>query len=99
MGGIEESLFANCNKVFILVLALTVSVTYNVTSHVKETTHISSRHMLPFLCTIQFESFEWSGVEYEASPDPTGTRLDSSKPRTKTRSLDSTQLNSWAMSD
>jgi len=91
MGGIEESLFANCNKVFILVLALTVSVTYNVTSHVKETTHISSRHMLPFLCTIQFESFEWSGVEYEASPDPTGTRLEA-KDMDSVSGLDSTQL-------
>jgi hypothetical protein len=44
----EESLFAICNKVFTLVLALTVRVTYNVTSHVKKTT-------LPFLCTIPFE--------------------------------------------
>ena len=44
MGGTEESLFAICNKVFILDLALTVSVMYNVTSHIKKTTHIPSRH-------------------------------------------------------
>ena len=61
---------------------ITVSVTDNVTSHVKKTAHTT----LLFLCTIPFEFFESSRVESESSPGPTRTRLEKSKPNsTRTR--------------
>ena len=47
---LQNRLFAFCkfNTVSFLVLALTVSVTYNVTSHVKKTTHIRYRSYAQF---------------------------------------------------
>ena len=65
MGGTEESLFTICNKVFILVLALTVSVTYKKTGETLIYTNI---------CYIGLEFFESSRVRVESRSNSNSTR-------------------------